>query len=102
MTEDTMHSQLIGKTILLGNTILDRHGKVSEQKQMHGVVVVANEEGIKIELPSRDYFYLPPGFGAICPAKPGEYRLRSTGEVVVNPDYLTEWTVYASSEELSD
>jgi hypothetical protein len=28
-------------------------------------------------------------------APPGEYRLRSSGEVVVNPDYITSWVVEA-------
>ena len=27
-----------------------------------------------------------------APADPGEYRLTSTAEVVVDPDYLTTWT----------
>jgi hypothetical protein len=25
-------------------------------------------------------------------AEPGEYRLRATGEVVVDPDYFARWT----------
>ncbi len=38
-------------------------------------------------------FTLPPVEEAFEPAPPGEYRLRTTGEVVVDPDFTTSWTV---------
>jgi hypothetical protein len=30
---------------------------------------------------------------AFQPAPPGEYRLKSTGEIVVDPDLLSTWTI---------
>jgi len=45
---------------------------------------------------------LPPEPEAYEPAPPGEYRLRSTGEVVVDPDYLTTWTVGSPADEDGD
>jgi hypothetical protein len=41
---------------------------------------------------------LPPEPDAFDEAVPGEYRLRSTGEVVVNPAFTTSWTVEAGEE----
>jgi len=40
-------------------------------------------------------FTLPPDLSAFQKAQPGEYRLRRTGEVIVNPDYLCVWIVQA-------
>ena len=43
---------------------------------------------------SRDrarYWNLPPDPSLIQPAPPGEYRMRSTGEVITNPDFITTW-----------
>jgi len=36
---------------------------------------------------------LCPHLDAIAPAKPGEYRLKSTGEIVVDTDFLATWEV---------
>ncbi len=51
-----------------------------------GVVVVANPEGTAPVA-------LPADPDAFLPADPGRYVLRHSGEVVVDPDYLTGWTV---------
>ena len=37
--------------------------------------------------------WLPPDLRAFKKARPGEYRLRSTGEVVLDPDYTTVLTI---------
>jgi len=36
---------------------------------------------------------LPPDLRAFRKAEPGEYRLKSSDEVVVDPDYLASWTI---------
>jgi hypothetical protein len=48
-----------------------------------------------------DIFTLPPALEAFAPAPPGEYRLRSTGEVVVDPDFTCVMQVHLtdSSDE---
>ncbi|MGB7589031.1 MAG: hypothetical protein WBM00_10020 [Solirubrobacterales bacterium] len=38
-----------------------------------------------------DLEWLPPDLRAFKPAEPGEYTLRPTGEVVVDPDFLSTW-----------
>lgn len=37
----------------------------------------------------------PPGLGNLALARPGRDRLRATGEVVVDPDYTTTWTIHS-------
>ncbi|MBN7463153.1 hypothetical protein I3U64_23750, partial [Mycobacteroides abscessus subsp. abscessus] len=44
-------------------------------------------------------FTLPPAPESFSPAAPGEYRLRSTGEVITDPDYLATWTVDGRGED---
>lgn len=53
-------------------------------------------QGFAVELKGKrkgEIFWLPPDVGPFQDAKPGEYKLRSTGEVVVDPDLLATWTV---------
>lgn len=66
-------------------------------KQLHGVVRMAHKErGIKVALGGArkgEFFWLPPDLRPFQKAPPGEYRLRSTGEVVVDPDLTCGWTI---------
>ncbi|HZK81678.1 MAG TPA: hypothetical protein VFC46_11435 [Humisphaera sp.] len=50
-----------------------------------GVIVIDLED-------SNDPCVLPPDLRSLKPARPGIYRLRSTGQEIENPDYLTTWT----------
>jgi hypothetical protein len=54
------------------------------------------EAGIMLRLSgsrSGDVYTLPPDLRAFFPAPPGSYRLRETGEVVVDPDYTATWNI---------
>ena len=94
-------NDLLGKVLLIGITFLDRENKLIEQYQTYGKIVKADTDGIGVERQNeKELFMLPPAFDNIQPARPGEYRLRSTGEVVINPDYLTSWTVNDTTDEL--
>jgi len=86
---------LVGKHLLVGLTYLDHAGQPSSRRQVHGTVLRVNAaEGIVIALePSGEEFTLPPAFEAIEPAAPGEYRLHSTGEIVVDPDFTATFRV---------
>jgi len=88
---------LIGKIVLVGVTYLNHNGKAIEQRQFHGRVEEADaRRGIRLRLlgerAGEDY-WLPPDTRNFEKARPGEFRLRSTGEVVEDPDYLSTWTV---------
>ncbi len=84
----------VGKTVLLGVSYVDEDDKLLEQKQWFGTITeVSNARGIVIDLENdTNYCALPPDLRALKPAEPGEYRLRATGEVITNPDFLTTWT----------
>ncbi|RKZ76216.1 MAG: hypothetical protein DRR19_28795 [Candidatus Parabeggiatoa sp. nov. 1] len=95
--------EILGKYILIGITYLDSSGELESQQQLHGIVKSATEdEGILIELEGNykgDEWNMPPDTSCITTAEPGEYKLRSTDEVVVNPDYLCTWKVHSPDEE---
>lgn len=89
---------LVGKYALVGVTYLASDGQtVTSQGQYHGRIVSAEEKvGIKIECEGKwagQTMGLPPDLRAFQLAGPGEYKLRSTGEVVKNPDVLATWSV---------
>lgn len=90
-------SDLVGKRVLVGITILDFRGNVRAREQVHGRIDVADpNRGILIELHGSGAgknYSLPPDLRSFEYAPPGEYRLRSTGEVVKDPDFLTTWII---------
>jgi hypothetical protein len=85
---------LVGRRVLVGLSYTDEAGEPLSSIQFcgrvlevtDGVVVVANPEGAAPVA-------LPADPDAFLPADPGRYVLRHSGEVVVDPDYLTGWTV---------
>ena len=84
------HATLLGKRLLVGITYLSREGQLIGQEEFHGPIVEAGQWAVVVERADTGRrVSLPPGWEA---ALRGEYRLRSTGEVVVNPDFLAEWT----------
>jgi hypothetical protein len=94
--DDQVAAGYVGKYILVGITYVNRAGDVLRQQQLHGTIASATEYGITIELKGTragDQWNMPPDLGAIFPADPGSYRLRETGEVIENPDLLSNWTV---------
>ena len=90
-------SQLIGKTLLVGITYLDSDGRVDRQIQFAGIVV-AVEPLVTIERGTEKPFTLPPAVDNFFEVgTPATYHLRSTGEVVVDPDFVTTWEVHSPS-----
>ncbi len=92
-------SDLIGKVILVGITYYTHDKQFIGQKQYHGTVIRADEDGIIIQKPDGEETWIPPDLRSTKPAPPGEYRERSTGEIVENPDFLTTWNVVKDSTE---
>jgi hypothetical protein len=97
----SLAEQIIGRHVLVGVTYEDRHGAVERREQLHGCVIIADaERGVAVQrVGSSKVYWLPPDLRGWEPAPPGEYRLKSTGEVVVDPDYLTTWTVTPPLDE---
>ena len=84
----------VGKRVLIGMTYLDYDETLIDREQLHGVIVRADDEVIAVKLADTDEeFALPPDLTALEEAPKGEYRLHSTGEIVVDPDFLVSYTV---------
>jgi hypothetical protein len=92
----------IGKHLLVGITYLDHEDNFIEQKQLHGEIVrISETEGIVLRLhDSNEEYKLPPALHTLQSAPKGKYRLRSTGETVVDPDLTTSWTLNKPKPEL--
>ena len=95
--DQTLAASLIGKHVIVGVTRQDAKGNMLDREQFHGEVTVADsKKGFCLKLRGTrigEMKWLPPNTRAFLNAKPGEYRLRSTGEVVINPDFTATWTV---------
>jgi hypothetical protein len=103
--EDRARS-LVGKIVLLGLTFATADGEVIEQVQRHGVIEQADwDEGIGVRLvgPGQvwdgEVYVLPPDLRPFSEAAPGSYRLRSTGETIVDPDFTSTWEIRSPREE---
>ena len=92
---DAKARAMLGKRVLVGRTYLDEAGAVVERSQSHGVIEDADERrGFAVrDAGTGELDWLPPDLRSFQAAPPGEYTLRSTGEVVVDPDYISNWVV---------
>ena len=86
--------EMIGRRLLVGITYVDADEEVVDQVEYAGIVREV-EPLVSIDQGADEPSTLPPEPAAFERAEPGEYRLRSTGEVVVDPDYISTWTVKA-------
>jgi hypothetical protein len=87
-----MARQLVGKRVLIGLTFVGR-GEPDRLEQMNRVVEDVTEDGFAIQLSNDETYWLPPDLRPWKAAPPGQYRLRSIGEVVDDPDYIANWHV---------
>lgn len=97
MTEITF-ADLVGKTLLIGLTYYTVDNEFIEQNQLWGIVIESNNTRILVQLNNGETYALPPDLSSTHIAPLGEYRLHSTGEVIVNPDYLTTWNIIRPKE----
>jgi hypothetical protein len=93
--DESEGQSLIGKRVLVGLTYRSHADEVLRTEQFHGKVIrVSKSEGIVLLVGDlNEERCLPPDLSRLEVASPGEYRLRSTGQAVLNPDYLATWTV---------
>jgi hypothetical protein len=91
---------LVGKYALVGVSFLDAEGNLLSQAQRHGRLIEVDEDrGIAIRFVAHgrswdgEVYRLPPDLRSVADAPAGEYRLRSTGEVIVDPDVTITWTI---------
>jgi hypothetical protein len=95
--DETVGENVVGKVVLVGLTHLEADGRLIEQQQFFGTVVSADSrKGILLSLKGQrtgEQYNLPPDTRAIEIASTGEYRLRGTGEVVTDPDYIAMFSI---------
>lgn len=94
--DSEMASRIVGKLILVGITYQRDGDGPPEQVQYFGRVESADPKaGIALLLEGKrsgERSVLPPDTRGISAAAPGEYSLRSTGEIVTDPDYVVSYT----------
>jgi len=84
----------MGRHVLIGFTYVSAEDVVESQEQHHGLVVRCDESGVAVDpWGGGELITLPPDLRPFRTAPPGEYRLHSTGEVVVDPDFIASWTI---------
>ena len=82
----------IGKRVLVGVTEVSAAAEVLEQHQFVAVIEAADpRQGLSLRLANGELRNLPPDLRGLEEAPPGVYRLRSTGQVVTNPDFTMTW-----------
>jgi hypothetical protein len=91
--------EVVGKRVLIGLTYVDADGDVVGRAQKHGVVVSADDQVVRVRLADSEEFTLPPDLEAFEVAAEGEYHLKETGEVIVDPDFITTWTIHTPPED---
>ena len=88
------YDDYVGKHLLMSLTYLDPSGAVEHKSQLHGVITRINEAIIAVERQDTGQeFTLPADLTALEVAAQGEYRLKPSGTVVVDPDYLVVYTI---------
>ena len=88
-------SQLDGAKVLIGITRQATDGSY-EQEQYVGIVQLEDHGEyclVRVRCSDGEVRDYPFDARSLERALPGEYRLRSTGEVVTDPDFLMSWIV---------
>jgi hypothetical protein len=93
-------SDLIGKSVLIGLTLVDEAGTEVDRFQTYGTIEVSHAQWIGVRREGfSELFGLPPAQDLLEPAPEGIYTLHSSGERVENPDYVIALTVTCSDPE---
>jgi hypothetical protein len=94
-TIEAFGDEYIGRSLLLGVTYTGPDGELRRQTQLVGTIMVVDfDEGVVVSCePDGRTFVLPSDPSWVEKAPPAEYRLRSTGQVGTNPDYLANLVI---------
>ena len=93
-------SDLVGKTVLIGLTCVDRGGRQIDRFQTFGTIEEVDEQWIGVRRPGlSELFGLPPAPEQLEPAGPGAHTLDSTGEQIEAPDLLLTLQITVTDPE---
>ena len=94
MTWKQLQKYLQERLVLIGLTFIDSNGEVIEQYQTHGIIQELTDDGIfRILRKDGTVFQMPYDKDTIKQAAKGEYRERSTGVIVKDPDFIMTWEI---------
>jgi hypothetical protein len=84
----------------VGVSIRDADGRLLRQEQFCGRVLAVRDGVVVVHRPHapEDPAVLPADESAYEEAGPGRYVLSTTGETVVDPDYVTTWDVVSQDQ----
>ena len=94
--DEEIARQLVGSLMLVGITYIEHDG--DRHEQVFGEVVSADpKSGVVLRLAgnrSGEMFRLPPDLRGVSQGTAQTYRLKSTGEIIVDPDFVATWIVH--------
>jgi hypothetical protein len=83
---------LVGHRLLVGISYLDDDERVVSAQQFCGRVLDVTDGVVVVERPGEpEPAVLPADASAYRPAAAGHYQLSNTGEIVIDPDFITTW-----------
>ncbi|GAB3245726.1 hypothetical protein [Kineosporia babensis] len=89
-------SVMVGHRLLVGITFLDESGNVTNAQQFCGRVLEVADGVVVVERPGEpEPAVLPADVAAYRKAQSGRYTLRDTGQIVIDPDFVSTWQVAA-------
>jgi hypothetical protein len=96
--DDDKARHLVGKIVLVGITRLASDGEtIINREQYFGTIAWADQKrGFQIDCMGSlagTKKFLPPDLRSFRDASPGKYRLKLTGEIVINPEVLSTWYI---------
>jgi hypothetical protein len=95
---DPLRSNLPGKSLFVALTFVDVSGELLDQHQTSGTVESITDDGyLLLRQPDDSLFRLPADPKIIQVASPGEYRVRNSGQKILNPDFLGQWEIAVRS-----
>ena len=87
--DQELADDLVGSTLFIGITLLDREGNLLKREQVFGTVEsVAKGAGIKLIQSNGESYILAPVLDAIEAGEADCYQLSESDELVENPDFV--------------
>lgn len=94
-----MSRQYLNKSILIGISFLDEKDNIIETYQTSWIIVNVKEKIIEIKRKDKSIYSIPNDDEAIKEAKPWTYREKITWIEVINPDYITTWSIHGKNSK---
>lgn len=92
MFKRLLHRKYIGKTALVGISVYSSSGELEERYQYFGEIV-SIDDVISIQTSEGSVKTLPPDIKSFKKAPKGIYMLKFNGEQIINPDFVTSWSM---------